>query len=337
MNTLVHEDMCIDALVATLARSRRQINATHESDAELIRIPGSDLVLALTTDSIVEEVETGLYDDPRLIGWMTVAVNLSDLAAVGADPLGILLNVTVPANCSPGYLASLRAGVDDACRAAGTTVLGGDTNFSDHPQFGGTAVGLIDGVTVTRRGAKPGDLLFATGPLGAGSAFALRRLKLRQASSFRPAARLHEGRLVRRFASCAMDTSDGLLATLDQLVRINGVGFEVDMQAENLLQLDAEALALANGIPPWVMLAGPHGEFELTFTVPPLRVEAFLNEASRIGWEPVHLGRVVESKGVDLLTGGSRRTMDTEAIRGLAATAADDVDQYLTELLWIGS
>ena len=106
--------------------------------------------------------------------------------------------------------------IDAACRATGTAVLGGDTNFSDHPQFGGTAIGLVEGdPLLTRRGAQPGDLLYGSGPLGAGSAFALERLVAGAAGHFRPLPRLEEGRLLRRFASCAMDTSDGLLAAFD--------------------------------------------------------------------------------------------------------------------------
>jgi len=269
---------------------------------------------------------------------MTVAVNLSDLAAVGATPLGMLLNLTIPPDCPVTYLAAVRSGVDAACRAAGTTVLGGDTNLSAHPQFGGTAIGLLDGGRpITRRGAKPGDILYGSGPLGAGSAFALQRLKLGVPGRFRPAARLREGRLMRCFASCAMDTSDGLLASLDQLGRINGVGFELDLDAGNLLDPDARALAAGQGIPPWMMLAGPHGEFELVFSVSHHGVAFFLDEAARIGWDPVRLGRVVATEGVDLVEGGRRRRIDPTAVRRLAADAANDVDRFLAGLERIGS
>jgi thiamine-monophosphate kinase len=333
MTALACEDRLVAALTAGLARSPLQLHGTGESDAELIRVPGRELVLAVTTDSIVEEVETGLYADPELLGWMTVTVNLSDLAAVGADPLGLVLNLTVPPDCPPAFLDAFRSGVDAACRAAGTVVLGGDTNLSPHPQFGATAVGLIDGGRpITRRGARPGELLFVSGPLGAGSALALRQLVLGTAGCFRPAARLREGRLVRHFASCAMDTSDGLIDALDRLGALNGVGFEVDLEAGKLLDPDAATLAAAHGVAPWMLLAGPHGEFELVFTVPPRAAASFRAEAGRIGWDPVPVGRVTPAAGVCLVDAGTRRRLDTARVRRLAAGAATDVDAYLAGL-----
>jgi len=329
----VSEDRLIATLVAGLVRSPRQLNTCGESDAELIRLPDSELVLAVTTDCIVEEVETGLYTDPELLGWMTVAVNLSDLAAVGAAPLGVLLDLTLAPDAPGDVLARYRAGVDAACRAAGTAVLGGDTNLSAHPRYGGTAVGLIQGgPIVTRRGARPGAALFATGPLGAGAAFALRRLKLGQDGGFRPAPRLCEGALVRGFASCAMDTSDGLLASLDQLARLNGVGFTLDLDAARLLAPDALALAVAHGIAPWMLLAGPHGEFELVFTVPAGNVEPLRIAAARQGWHPVRLGRVDAIAGVRWRESGACRAIDTAALRALGTAAAADVDRYLAAL-----
>lgn len=336
--TPVMEDRCVEMLVSTLARSARQIHRVHESDAELIHLPGNGQILAITTDSIVEEIETGLYADPELIGWMTVTANLSDLAAVGADPLGVLLNVTIDPDSADEFIAPFRRGVDAACRAAGTAVLGGDTNFSEHRQCGGTAIGLIPhGKTVTRRGARPGDVLFASGPLGAGSTFALQRLVLGGDGPFRPTARLREGRLVRRFASCAMDTSDGLLAALEQLGGLNGVGFEVDLEATGLLDSEALALARARGIPPWVMLAGPHGEFELVFSLPPRRTGPFLEAAAAQGWRPVRLGEVLPEDGVHFLERGIRRRIDVAAIRGLQSAAASDPAGYLAKLTRLGS
>jgi thiamine-monophosphate kinase len=338
MKTSVLETDCIAMLVTALKRSPDQLHGAHESDAELIRLPGNGQVLAVTTDTLVEEIETGLYAEPEQIGWMTVMANLSDLAAVGADPLGILLNLTLDPDDAAAFVPGFRRGVDAACQATGTAVLGGDMNFSANQQCGGTAIGLIpDGMALTRLGAGPGDVVFGSGPLGSGSAFAMQRLVLDVEGAFRPAARLKEGRLVRRFASCAMDTSDGLLAALDQLSGLNGVGFDLDLESHRLLDPVAKALAHEQGIPPWVMLAGPHGEFELVFTVPSDRTCAFLEAAYRIDWRPVRLGEVFQGDGVCFLEKGDRRPVDTAAIRSLGAEAASDVDAYLAELVRIGS
>jgi thiamine-monophosphate kinase len=78
------ENQKINKLLSDFRRSPHQLNKPHESDAEIIKL--NDALLAITTDSISEEILTGLYDDPYIIGWMIVTVNMSDLAAVGSSP-----------------------------------------------------------------------------------------------------------------------------------------------------------------------------------------------------------------------------------------------------------
>ena len=181
MNAII-ENQLIERLARGFARSPDQLNRTRESDAELIRLPGTDVVLALTTDGVVEEIEAGLYRDPYLVGWMTVMVNASDLAAVGAEPLGLLLNQTLTLDLDDDYLDRLQSGIHEACKACRLHVLGGDVNFSSRPQMSATALGLIrDGRPLTRVGCRPGDRLFASAQLGLGSAFALQALVQRGA------------------------------------------------------------------------------------------------------------------------------------------------------------
>jgi thiamine-monophosphate kinase len=199
--TTIIENALIERLAAGLPRSPHQLNGLRESDAELIQLQGTNIVLALTTDGVVEEIEVGLYDDPYLIGWMTVMVNASDLAAVGAEPLGILLNQTLTPDLDDDFVAKLQAGVRDACTTCGLDVLGGDTNFSARMQMTATALGTItSGPPITRRGCRPGDRLFASGPLGLGSAYALLKLGREPGAAgfaveYQPAARRNTSRL----------------------------------------------------------------------------------------------------------------------------------------------
>lgn len=330
--TPVIEHQLIGRLAAGLPRSPLQLNAPHESDAELVRLPGTDLVLAVTTDGLAEEIATGLYTDPWLIGWMLVTVNASDLAAVGAEPLGLLVCETLPPDSDGEWLAALQRGIRDAATAHDLPVLGGDTNTAALPHLTATAVGLVRGQPLTRRGAKPGDLLFASAPLGAGGAFALVRLIDRPEAgdaSFLPTARLAEGRLLRDYASACMDTSDGALATMDELMLRNDVGLDVDVPVEAWTATSALAAVRAAGLAPWMLHAGPHGEFELLFTIPADR-EPFLHRAARtIGWDPVPLGRVTAIPG---LTIGGDRTIDTTAVRNLFSECKGDVRRYVTAL-----
>jgi thiamine-monophosphate kinase len=324
----------IERLAEGFGRSALQCNGRHESDAELLRIPGTTTVLALTTDAISEEIESGLYGDPYLIGWMTVLANASDLAAVGAAPLGILLSQTLPPGMAEGDLDALQHGLRDAAAACALPVLGGDTNAGSRLHMSACAIGLIaQGNLLTRLGAAPGDHLFASGPLGLGGAFALARMTHPHggAPPFRPQPRLEEGQLVRRYASCCMDTSDGAIATLDELSRLNGVGF-VLRPVEQLLHPAALAAALAAGVPAWFLLAGPHGEFELSFTVPEIRREAFRADAARLGWEPLELGTVTGAKEVLVAADGGHVRLDTHAVRDAFADAGGDIGRYRAAL-----
>ena len=330
----------VDLLAGRFLRSEHQLNARHESDAELIRIPGSQTTLAITTDAIVEEIETGLYEDPYLIGWMTVAASASDLAAVGADPLGILINETLPVDASDEFIEALQRGVDDASRSMGLPVLGGDTNRSNRLHIGATAIGIIpDGRPITRCGTTPGDVLFASAPVGRGTAFALLQLLRNEGVSgttgatapstvFRPRGRLAEGAVVRRFASACMDTSDGVITTLDELMRLNGIGFALDGSVNAILDPWALSIADRFGLPGWMMLAGPHGEFELLFTVPESELDLFLDAAAEIDWHPVRLGRATDDRVLRLDVDGRVTILPTTDVRNLFDELGGDVNAY---------
>ncbi len=107
------ENIGLEKITHNFKRSPHQLNQFMEGDAELIRTPSG--ILAISIDSIVEEIESGLYDDPYLIGWMVVTANLSDIAAVGAQPLGIVLSQQMPPDLSPDFLSKIQRGIQDAC------------------------------------------------------------------------------------------------------------------------------------------------------------------------------------------------------------------------------
>ncbi len=331
MTPLPREVALIERLASAFRRSPLQLNARHESDAELVRLGDSDAVLALTTDAISEELERGLYADPYLIGWMTVMASASDLAAVGAAPLGILVSETLPDDLAAETVAQLQHGLSDACDATGLHVLGGDTNSGPRLHMGASAAGIVTGPPpLTRLGARPGDRLYASGSLGLGAAFALLRLRGMTAPVFLPVARVREGQLLRGLASCAMDTSDGALVTLDELMRLNGVGFVFERDVAEVLHPAASTVAQTAGLPAWTLLAGPLGEFELLFTISGECVAELRSRAAAANWAPVELGRVVSEPGVRLADG---TPLDTRRIRDLFTDVGGDVERYVQELI----
>jgi len=332
----IGENRLLDAWGRALRRHPAQANRMHEADAELLPLPGSGRLLALTTDTLAEEIALGFYADPETIGWMAATMSLSDLAAVAAQPLGLLAAVTLPRGAGEEYQAGLAAGLDGACRAAETWVLGGDTNFGAEASVTTTAVGLVgEGEALRRTGCGSGEVVYATGPLGAGATVAARALADDpgpRGPPFRPRARLTEARRLVGFATACMDTSDGLIATLDQLSRLNGIGFEIAPPLAHLVESGAFRTCRSLGLDPLVALAQPHGEFELVWTVPAARAARFEREAHVAGFEPLVVGRTI-AEPVIRLGGEPPRSLDAARIRNLVDEVGSDPRRYVPALV----
>jgi len=333
----IKENALINLLAGGFNRSPDQLNKLHESDAELINLPEACVTLALTTDTIAEEIETGLYGDPYLAGRMIVIVNLSDLSAVGANPIGLLLSEIFAADTDKNFISELQRGISEACIEAGTYILGGDTNTGAKTQIGATAAGIIsDGKIITRKGCSSGDILFTSGKLGAGNAFAFSALLTGNGKSvfpFSPVIRTKEGMIIRKHGSCCMDTSDGAIATIDQLMRINGMGFVINAEYKDYIDDNVMGLSHKINIPVFNFLAGIHGEFELIFTVPKENLESFLKGAEAVGWKPVQLGNVIAEQEIIINKGDGYIKPDTAFIRNLFEEKKGNVKEYAEELI----
>ncbi len=326
------EQQFINALTKKHRRSPNQINRIHESDAELIKMTPNGPIMAITTDTLVEEIAHSLYADPFLIGWMSVMCCASDLAAVGAKPLGILISATFTDNHKD--IEQIQLGIKEACEQCSLPLIGGDTNFSTQLSLTGTAIGIIqEGKPLMRSGGKPGDILACSGSLGKGSLFAYQTLLNTNSSkitSYRPIARLKEGELLKFFASSCIDTSDGLFSCLEDMMGINKVGFRIDPDYEHILS--GEILSANIPIPYWAFLAGHHGEYELVFTIDPEQWEFLVEEGKRVGWTPLKLGEVVENLGIHL----NDFSLSPGIIRKTWNDSNGDINQYFNQLLALG-
>ena len=173
-------------------------------------LPGNRL---LATDSVVQGVH--FTDDILGAGWRVVARNVSDIAAMGGEPDYLVIAVVGQVDVDVLY-----DGVLAACDAFGCRVVGGD--LSDGPGLSVTAAitGHVDGPPVLRSGARPGDVLYVTGPLGAAAAGGY---------AARPWPRVAEGRAARKAGATAMiDVSDGLAIDLRRLAAASGVGVRIE-------------------------------------------------------------------------------------------------------------
>ncbi len=194
--------------------------------------------LVLTHDMIAEGVHFRPDDPPASVGWKLVAVNLSDLAAKGADPLAALMGATLSGDAA--WDEAFVSGVAEACAAFGLALIGGDT-ISLPPGapkvFGLTAIGRSGSATPSRAGGVLGDTLWLAGTLGDATA-GLAMLKTNSNAEGplveayrRPQPLLAAGRAMAGKASAMMDVSDGLLIDLDRLCTASGCGARVQLDA----------------------------------------------------------------------------------------------------------
>lgn len=327
----------LNSITAGFPRSEFQKNKIHESDAELIEIPGHHSLLAVTTDNIVEEIELGLYTDYYLMGWMSVVVNLSDLSAVGAAPFGLLLSQTFLTSSTTSEISLIQNGIKDACEAFNVPVLGGDTNFSSKMQLGATALGYVDkNYILTRIGAAPSDILFVSHPVGSGSAFAFMAMNKTNIPGlenlYKPIPRLKEGSVLNKYASACIDTSDGFIPAINSLMELNNVGMSVKSGVSSYVNQMAAYVTGKAGIPDWFLLAGPHGEFELLFTVPAEKYDEFIQSANSIDWQPIKLGVVTADKSLQMDIYEKDQIIDCKNISNLFTEVGGDVGQYIKEL-----
>ena len=270
--------------------------------------------LVITTD--VVNPRTHIPEGARAdqVGWYVVAVNLSDVAAAGARPLGFVAALSLPPSTDVDFLKGLAQGMEACAREFGIAILGGDTKEADVMSLAGTAVGRVrkDRVLL-RKGARPGDALVVTGDLGrAGLAYAQLAEPATRAEGLEqllhPYPRVREGQAFSEsgvVTSC-MDISDGLGLSLAEMAAMSGLSYAVEWEKvplynplEALPPERAKEFALYTG-----------GDFELVATVRPEAVgelAARLNEPHRGVHHALTVIGTVGKAGPNLLEIGGKK------------------------------
>ncbi len=193
-------------------------------DCALLR-PDAGLELALTTDMLVEGRHFLPDAEPRSLGHKALAVNLSDLAAMGAAPRWALLAIALPA-ADAAWLEPFSAGLFALAERYGVELVGGDTTRAPLRIITITAIGEVPaGVALFRAGARPGDDIWVSGELG-GAALGLARPQIAAAAArlHRPEPRVELGERLRGLAHAAIDISDGLTSDLGHILERSQVG-----------------------------------------------------------------------------------------------------------------
>jgi thiamine-monophosphate kinase len=297
--------------------------ATHpgafglEDDAAVLAVkPGHDMVLK--TDAIVGGIHFFPDDPADLVARKALRVNLSDLAAKGAEPAGFLLSLAIPDTIGDAWLKRFARGLGDDAKNYGCPLFGGDTDRTTGPTvisistFGNVPRGKM----VRRKGARAGDIVVVTGTIGdAALGLKLRRdpgaakrwalnesMRRHLAQRYllpQPRNVMASGLL--RYASAAMDISDGLAGDLTKLLQVSGVGAVVEAAQVPLSKAAAQAVSREPGLIETVLTGGD--DFEILAAVPPSFLKRLQAAGQAVGVPVTAIGRIVAGRGATLVDG----------------------------------
>ena len=304
-------EKAIIAALAPLAEGFAGAFGLQDDCALITPAPGTELVLKV--DPVAEGVHFLPDDAPEDIAWKALAVNVSDLAAKAARPLGYLMALSFPEAPHADWVARFATGLAEAQARFGCHLIGGDTDRRPGPlTVTITVIGEVERGRMVRRGmARAGDTVFVSGTLGdAALGLTLRKdaaravawglapveaehLRRRYA---RPEPRLALAGALSKFASAAMDISDGLAKDLGRLCAASGCAARVRFDDVPLSPAAAKALAADPALGQRIVAGGD--DYEILATVPAVRVPAFQADALKAGVVVTQIGAIAAGSGI---------------------------------------
>jgi len=280
-------------------------------------VPAPGQHLAVSSDMLVEGRHFLSTVDPRRLGHKALAVNLSDLAACGAEPLAFTLALALP-RAEAGFLAPLSEGLLGLADRHGIELVGGDTTRGPL-NLCVTVFGQVPpGAALLRSAARPGDDLWVSGTLG-DARLALEVFRgtvaldgpafesVRRAMEL-PEPRVALGLALRGVAHAAIDLSDGLVGDLGHILRRSGVGAELALDE---LPRSAVLAAQAPALQQRCLLTGGD-DYELLFTAPPEARDAVLRAGRQAGVAVTRCGRISKGAGLRILDAAGRSVTPEE-------------------------
>ena len=296
--------------------------ATHPgalglSDDAAFLTPPAGYDLVLTTDAIVGGVHFFPEDAAHTVAGRALRVNLSDLAAKGARPLGFLLSLALPREIGEQWLEGFAQGLRADADLFGCPLFGGDTDRTQGPIVVSIAMfGTVpEGTMVRRAGAKAGDRVFVTGTIGDaalgvmirnGKGWKLDELQRQHLLSryLVPQPRNALAEAVRNHASAAMDVSDGLVGDFAKLCRVSGVAADIDVSRVPLSEA-ARAVIAANPDAVESVLTGGD-DYEIICTVPPAKAGSFHAAARAANVAVSEIGEIKGGEGARFIAADGR-------------------------------
>ena len=306
--------------------ARRDVQLGIGDDCALLTVAEKQL-LAVSTDTLVEGIHFLKTIDPADLGYKALAVNLSDLAAMGADPAWVSLALTLP-EVNTEWLEAFSDSLFEQLNYYGMQLIGGDTTRGPLSMTL-TIQGLIPvDRALTRGGASVGDWIFVTGSLGdsaAGLALLLDQLTVDNTEHrdtllqrhLRPTPRILQGQALRGLATSAIDISDGLISDLKHVLTASGCGARIDLDALPLSEALLGSVDSDQALK-WALTGGE--DYELCFTVPEINRGALDVALSHLGVDFTCVGQMAPlSEGITFLRSGEPVELDWQGFDHFSA------------------
>ncbi|EXU77032.1 thiamine-phosphate kinase [Erwinia mallotivora] len=291
--------------------SRRDVEKGIGDDCALLTLPEKQ-TLAISTDTLVEGVHFLRDIHPADLGYKALAVNLSDLAAMGADPAWLTLALTLP-SVDEAWLKAFSDSLFELLDYYDMQLIGGDTTRGPLSLTLGIHGLIPQGRALKRSGARPGDWIYVTGTLGdsaAGLALLQHRIKIDDPvvhealikRHLRPMPRILQGQALRDLASAAIDISDGLISDVCHILRASGCGARLNLEALPLSEVMKQHFE-PDQLLSWALSGGE--DYELCFTVPEINRGALDVALGNSGVSFTCVGQIApQSEGLVLLQNG---------------------------------
>ncbi|WP_147195755.1 thiamine-phosphate kinase [Pantoea sp. CCBC3-3-1] len=291
--------------------SRRDVEKGIGDDCALLNLPDKQ-TLAISTDTLVEGVHFLRDIHPADLGYKALAVNLSDLAAMGADPAWLTLALTLP-EVNEAWLKDFSDSLFELLDYYNMQLIGGDTTRGPLSLTLGIHGLVPQGRALKRSGARPGDWVYVTGTLGdsaAGLALLQHRIRINDPAvhealikrHLRPMPRILQGQALRDLASAAIDISDGLISDLGHILKASGCGARLNLEALPLSEVMKKHFDPEQAIR-WALSGGE--DYELCFTVPEINRGALDVALGHYGVPFTCVGQLApQSEGIVLLQDG---------------------------------
>ncbi|MBN2545126.1 MAG: thiamine-monophosphate kinase [Spirochaetes bacterium] len=289
-----NENDLINLISDTLKRPLNQINKVNESDAEIIDRGVEKLLFNIDTFSSEDFFDE---NDPYTLGWNMAVGCISDILAGGVQPQYYAHSMTIIESWDKKYINKLIMGVRDVLSKFKTSFIGGDVGFGKEWSYTASALSFAQDKLLTRKGAKLNDSIYITGKVGLGNfnaglnLFSVKNKFLKFNKKF--PIRKNETEIIREFASCCIDTSDGVFNSLKIISELGNLGFEVKNIPYHKICLILSGIL---NIDKLLFFIGECGEYELLFTIPSDEESLFIKKIIGEKLKFYKIGKITENK-----------------------------------------